>query len=568
MPSLVLPWAGAPRYHVFDVARWLAFLFIPLAAAAGDRWISIRSGPFQVLSSAGDRSARQLLNQLEQVRYLLGAALGKDDLKTDWPVRIVIAKPLGAAVPVLTRDTYTGSLPPDIAMPPQCLREVVRILIESNAGRMPAGIEAGLADFYSTAQASGPKVTLGAPPPPARRDQDWARIDLLSTSPDYAGKLRVLLYNLQRSGDLLPSFRNAFAKTPAQIDTQAAALLASGNFPTILVSARPLNPERDFTPRAVEGPLGAVAMADLERSASAYQALVATAPAEAHEGLGLLALAAKYEDEARKELAAAVEAGSTSARAWLECARLNPDAAKAKTELQKAAELNPNWDEPAVLLAAAESDDSQKLRWLKTAASLAPRNAAHWVAVAELYQAHEKYPEAAKAWAAAQDASVDDAERERILQARRAVEDERVAYEAAERKRIEDEKRADIERVKQAAMAQIRAAEERANSAHPLAPNAKPQKMDIGEFPAGKVRGTLIRTDCLGRVARLVIRDAAGKQIRLLVRDPRAVVVLSGGSFALHCGVQRKPRAVSVEYQPTPDAKLGSVGEVVTVTYE
>jgi hypothetical protein len=82
------------------------------------------------------------------------------------------------------------------------------------------------------------------------------------------------------------------------------------------------------------------------------------------------------------------------------------------------------------------------------------------------------------------------------------------------------------------------------------------------------VRGTLVRTDCLGRVARLVIRDAGGKDIRLLVRDPKNVVVLTGGDFSLKCGPQRPPRALTIEYQPKADAKLDSAGDVVTVAYE
>ena len=126
--------------------RWLALLSIPLAAAAEGRWIHIRSGPFEIVTDAGDRGGRETLNQLEQVRYLLGTALGNQDLKTLWPVRIVIAKAVAAAPPVWVRDTYSGAVPPDSALPPECLREVVRILIESNTGRMPAGTGGFLLD--------------------------------------------------------------------------------------------------------------------------------------------------------------------------------------------------------------------------------------------------------------------------------------------------------------------------------------------------------------------------------------------------------------------------------------
>ena len=553
-----------PSVIIGDVLRWLALLFIPLAAAAGDRWIEIRSGPFQIVTNAGDRGGREALNQLEQVRYLLGTALGSQDLKTLWPVRIVIAKSIAPTVPVWTRDTYTGAFPVDSPMPPACLREVVRILIESNAGRMPAGTEAGLADFFSTAQASGPKVTLGAPPPAERRTADWARIDLLQTDPNYAGRLHVLLYNLQHGGDLQPAMRNAFGKSPAEIDRQAAAMLAAGNFPTVTVGARALDPKRDFTPQPVEGPLASIALADL---GAAYQPLLPAAPAEAHEGLGLLALREQRAAEALQELTAAVEAGSTSARAWLEHARLIADTVKAKAELEKTAKLNSNWAEPYVVLATLETDPARRLQWLKTAASLEPRNAARWSAVAEVYQRHNMYPEAAKAWAAAEDNSLDEAGRERIGEVRHAIEQQRLDYQAAERKRIEDEKQRDIERVKAAAMAKIHAAEESANRANPRAnPAGKVENMAISDAAPARVEGTLVQVDCLGRVKRLAIRDAGQKEIRVLIRDPKSVVV-SGGDLALKCGPLRPPRAVSIDYQPKADPKLGAAGDVVAVTY-
>ena len=545
--------------------RWLALLLIPLAAAAGDRWTQVRSGPFEIVTDAGDRQAREVLNQLEQVRYLLGAALGKEDLKTLWPVRIVISKSAAPAVPVWTRDTYTGAVPAEAAVPPAVLREVVRILIESNAGRMPAGIESGLADSFSTAQAAGTKVTLGAPPPAERRTLDWARIDLLQTDPNYAGRLHILLYNLQHGGDLIPATRNAFGKSPGEIDKQAAAMLASGNFPAVTVGARALDPKRDFTPRRVEGALGPIALADLS---GAYQSLLPAAPAEAHEGLGLLALREKRTGEALKELGAAVDASSTSARAWFEHARLLTDAVKAKVELEKATRLNPNWAEPCAALARLETDPSRSLQWLKTAASLEPRNAARWIAVAEVYQAHNMYPQAAKAWAAAEDASVDDAERERVGAVRRNMEQKRLDYEAAERKRAEDEKQADIARVKAAALAEIHAAEERANRANPRAnPAGKVETMEVGDLTPAKVQGALVQVDCLGRVMRLAIRSADKKETRLLVRDPKSVVV-SGGELSLKCGPLRPPRAVSIDYQPKADPKLGSAGDVVAVTYQ
>src|SRR5208283_5257049 len=117
--------------------------------------------------------------------------------------------------------------------------------------------------------------------------------------------------------------------------------------PTVTVGARALDPKRDFTLRPVEGPLAEIALADLSGN---YRTLLQTAPAEAHEGLGLQALREKRSADSLRELGAAIDAPSTSARAWLEHARLLTDAVKAKAEIEKATKLNPNWAEPVAAL--------------------------------------------------------------------------------------------------------------------------------------------------------------------------------------------------------------------------
>lgn len=554
--------------------RLAVLLLLPALFGAEERWTEFRSGPFQVLTNGADRNAREVLAQLDQVGYLLGTNLARPELKTIWPIRVLVFKtPQPVQLPALARDACLGAVSGN-AVPPPFLREVVRLLIEANAGRMPASIERGVADFYSTAQVSATKITLGQPP--AERNQDWARLDLLVTSPDYLGtnKLRVLLYNLQQGSDPDPAFRNGFGKSAAQIDRQAAAWLAAGSFPTITISGRPLNPVRDYAPRPVEAITAAVALADLKLAAggdaaSAYRALVGRAPAAVHEGLGLAALKGRRGDEARIEFEAATVAGSTSARAWLESARLNPDPLKAAAALQKATELNPNWAEPFVLLAERESDPSRKLNWLKKAAALEPRNAERWRAVAELYQRHNQYLEAAKAWSAAEAASVDDAQRKQMIESRLAIDEKRLAYQDAERKRLEEERQRDLQKVKDASLAQVRAAEERANRVNRRQnPEGKVVPWWGGEAPSGKAEGTLGRIECPGRVLRLVIKGADGKETRLAVRDPRKVVVIGGGEVPLKCGSQSPVRTVTAEFYTKPDSKLGTAGDLATIQYE
>lgn len=547
--------------------KLLVLLLIPLIAGAQDRWIQIHSGPFEVLSNAGDRPARDALNQLEQARHILGTVLGKPDLTSTWPIRVLVLRSGQPAPPVLSRDSYISALAAGSTIPHHWLRECVRIFIDSNARRMPAGIESGLADFYSTLRADGTKVTLGDPLPPAERNPNWARIHLIVIDPAYYGKLRVLLYNLQQGSDPDPAYRNAVGKTPAEIDKEAAASLAAGNFQTVTVGGRPLDPRRDFVAEKAESPAPQIVLADLKPARAGYDALLKSAPEVAHEGLAFLALRENRTEDARKEFAAAAEAGSKSARAWLELARL--DREKAPAALAKAAELNAAWAEPHVLLADIETDPGRKLHQLKIAADLEPRNAARWRALAEFNMAHNRYPEAAKAWAAAQTASVDDAERAQMRAARLSIEHQRLDFEAAERRRREEEKQRDLQRVKDEAMARVRAAEERANrGAPPPPPDRKVVDWWEGPTPNAKAAGRLTQIDCVGRLMRLVLQPEDGKPVRLLIRDPGKIVVMNPASEApFSCGPQRPIRTVKVEYFTKTDAKLATVGEVATIEY-
>lgn len=501
-------------------------LCLPLLAAGAERWVEFRSGPFLVVTSAGERAGREALGTLEQLHWGLAAVLSQQELKTRWPVRVIVRKG-PATAPRLGRDAYTGVLPSNAPIPREWLRDCARLLIEPVAGRLPPEFEAGLADFYSIFQMRGSTLVAGQPPPPAERNLNWARIHLLSTHPEYSGKLKVLLYNLRQGAEAEPAYANALGKKPAEIERQAAAHLAAGQFSTVELSGRPLNPQRDFIAR-VPSLDPEILLADLTLDSAAYEAILKRQPdsVQALEGLGLAAARDQRAEAARRYLGAAIKAGSANARAWFEYGRLSGDLAA----LERAAQLNPAWAEPHFVLAQRESDFKRKIEQLKTAVALEPRNPAY-------HQA---------------------------LQAQRAAI---LEFEAAERRRAEQEKRREIERLKAEALARIRAAEARANRQDP--PELAERKIEQwweGPQPEGKVRGQLRQIDCLRGALRLVIEDG-GQSTRLAIRDPKQVVVLGGGTLELGCGPQRAPRWVVIEYFVKPDPKLNTAGEVATIEY-
>ena len=81
-------------------------------------------------------------------------------------------------------------------------------------------------------------------------------------------------------------------------------------------------------------------------------------------------------------------------------------------------------------MAARDTDPRKRLAHWKAAAERNPRNPAYWKALAECYLADHNYSEAAKAWTRRREqAATDPAERERMHQARIAIEQQRLDYE-------------------------------------------------------------------------------------------------------------------------------------------
>lgn len=546
--------------------RLLLLALAPALLAADDHWVKYNSGPFELFTDAGGHAGRETLVRLEEFRNALGQMVGETDLQMATPVRVFVlknAKGWTTAAPVTEgRATYNIVLDDKTIPGPAIYTELTRLFLAANTGRMPAAFEHGLLEFFSTLQITGIRITGGAPPP--QPDLDWARVHLLVVDPQYFGKLRVLLYNLRKGVADDAAYANAFGKSAAEVEAQAKQHLAAGNFQTTSLPNRPLS-ERDFTERPVSDADARLARADLlagSQSAMEYEALLRdqTNIAEAEEGLGLLALRDHKQDDARKHFTAATQAGSKSARCYIEYAKLEPDNEKANQALLRAAGINPKLDEPFALMAARDTDSAKRLAHWKAAAERNPRNAAYWQALAETYLEQKNFSDAAKAWTQGEQAATDPAERERIHQARMAIEQERLDYEDAQRRLAA----ADLEKLKDQARAEVRALEDKYKDTRP---GAKPVPWWDGPKPSGKLSGSLKRVECLGKQARLSIEGDDHKLTRLLVTDPKNIVIIGNGDQALGCGVQ-KARPVTVEYFPKTNARLLTAGEVATLEFQ
>jgi len=560
--------------------RWrLGLVLLTVCCLADDRWVMFSHRGIEALTNAGERPGREALARFVQFQHSLGQVLRIDELDSHPPLRILIfrneaerSRSCSGQMVRMGRDRFVVSLAADAQMPREVFKSCARHYLETSVERLPPVLERGLIELYSTIQIAATRITLGAPVPEAERSKEWARLHMMATDPDYSGKVRVLFYNLRRGVDEGVAYRNAFAKSPPEVERDLERYVSARNYQTVPLSGLPISPERDFRLTPLSPDEVQLALADLllpQSSAIIYQALLQkkTLVAESEEGLGLLALGEKRREEARLHFASAIGAQAKSARPYLEYARLESAPDKARAALEKALSLNPKLAEAHFLMAAREPELGNRSEHLKAAANLEPRRIDYWRALAENYIAAHDYRSAAKAWTAAEQAATTDAEKTGMRQARAAIEQQRLDYEAAERKRIEDEKQREIQKLKEQALAELRALEAKASQGSTVKPDEKVEPWWDGPKPQGKVAGFLRQVDCKGKIPRLVIQNKEdGKVVQLLLRNPSQVAIIGGGEQSLACGPQ-KERPVVVEYFPKQDGKTATAGDVATIEF-
>jgi hypothetical protein len=525
--------------------RYLIPFLLPALAFAG--WTEVKTGPFEVLTEAGAKEARITLNYLEQLRNALGLQLGQQDLPSVWPIRVIILKSKRQTFPVckFARDAWVCGIDD---MTPQTSASVVDILLSSWSGHVPPDIRRGLISLYSTLDVDTTRVTLGAVP--ATKDRDWARAHMLAVQPEFSGRLRVLLSNLGKGVDTDVAYKNAFEKTAQQIEQALNKYIEGGQYGTIPVSGKPLNAQRQFYVKEVEDTVGALAVADL---ALANGADAAYEKLNNIEGQGLFALRKGDRETARTLLSQ-----STGAYPLVEYAKLLPPPER-KAPLERAAVANPRWAEPYRLLAETETHPAQKLAALRKATQLDPNDATSWIQLAQTQESAKQMPDAAKSWAAAERATDDPAERDRVRQYRAAGERARGEAEMAERDEIRRKAEQDMQDLKNRALMEIRKAEAKVNAGKPVI-----DASTLDEYKEGpdskKLAGVLTRVDCQGTQA--VLHVQKGRSVtKLIVADPSSVAMRGGGERAFVCGVQKPARNVEVEFES------GDIKKVIRIEF-
>jgi Tfp pilus assembly protein PilF len=161
----------------------IALAFVPNAASAADNWIEVRSPHFTVDSDAGEKEARRIADQFEQIRQMFHAALPTLRVDPAQPIVIIAAKDentmklflpeewevkghihhAGLYQPGEDKDYVVMRLNSEGENPFHTLyHEYTHALLRLNFTDLPLWLDEGLAEFYGNSELGEKESKTGA----------------------------------------------------------------------------------------------------------------------------------------------------------------------------------------------------------------------------------------------------------------------------------------------------------------------------------------------------------------------------------------------------------------------
>jgi Flp pilus assembly protein TadD len=532
--------------------RWSTLcLLAMITASAQSTWLRISSPSIDIFTDTSEKNGRAVLNRFETLARVFDQS---HFAESPTPLRVFVfasadeykqyrMSPSAAAFYQPGDDRDLMVLHQNDALSRDATHEYLHMVMQHLSSALPAWLDEGVAEFYSTLAVGRTKIYVGDPIPQhlsllrqrpfmdaeelalGNRShsrlfyaESWALVHMLSLSPDWKNGMPQFVKLLNDGRGQQEAFRQAFGRSMKDALTVLPHYL--GN-PVQL--SLPLPPQSDREPGRVTiarlAPVDAtLALADLAlctRHSDRARSLFLQAakdhpdsPASA-AGLAALALAEHRKDDAKRALQHAIALGSRDAGAYFQLALLTND----DTLLEKTLAINPNFAEAHFLLGVHLTDSGplpSAVDHLRQAVAIQPRRFTYWHALGYAQVKSGDRPAAAES-----------ARRAMVLATTPPEED-------------------------MAAALTLLAAEVRAD------PEPKPAAVVVPKSwqnPKGdaRVTGRLTFVDCGASPVRLVVTTSV-RNIELEVRNPGAVELHSaeGVSRALPCGKQDTP--VAVEY--------------------
>lgn len=537
-------------------------MILPLAAA----WLQLASPHFELYTDAGEKSGRETLQRLELIREVFAR-------DTPLPVRVVVFGSERDWRDVRPSETTAGFY----QSAPECdwiamrageeayrvvNHEYVHLVLSHGSARLPAWLEEGTAEFYSTLSAKGSNVRLGSPvdkhvrlllrspwftaealnqvrPKDAGEHtalfyaQSWALVHMLNTAAGYRKGMPRFAELIDQSVPPPLAFEQAFGRSLDAALKDLGKYVQEGRLGVADVLVRDLSPEIAASPVA-PGLVLTELLVQLGRTEAAAKRLAGLPETpETWTARGLVALAQKQNEAAKENFRKAIDGGARTALPYFEYALLLRESGAAPGEVRRyltaAAGRNPNLAEAQFLLgvtAQKEGRHDDAIVALEQAVKVLPRQSYFWHALAVSY-----------------------------LELKETGKARRAAVRAAENAGTQHE--LDMARN---ALRLVGAPE----------PQQAARKQDVmvpksWERPKGdaRVEGTLEHIDCLGRSARFQVR-VNGKPLKFWVENPGEVLLNtpSAVTFEFQCGTQR-PRRVGIEYRAHP----GHEGAITAIDF-
>ena len=557
--------------------RLLLAILLPTLLAADEHWIKFTSGPFEVFTDAGARAGREAMVRFQQFRHALGQIVGEHDLQTPQPVRIFVfknAKGWTSPAPLIEgRDRYYVVLQDKAPVTPAVYTRADTPSPAIQYGADAAGFRTWAAGVLLHLRSErDPHHRRRAPPAPTPISIGRA-IHLLVTDPEYYGKIRVLLYNLRNGVDEDPALPERLREVPRRISRRRRKRTSRRT--TSRPRPSPAVPWRS----AISGEAGfryadaRLARADLlagDQSAAEYHALLRdkTKDRRGRRRARTAGPAATGRTKRRATFRGG-DGGGQHQRALLHRIRQ----AGARQRQSDAGAAEGRRDQPETRR-AVRPDGAARYRLLANAwrTGKPPRSGTRAIPLIGRRSRNAIWPTTitAKRPRRGNRASrrrPTPPSAARMHTARMSIEQQRLDYEEAEKRREAEEEARELERLKAKARAEVHALEARYNKRRAEA--RRRGRALVGRAEArGKVTGMLKQVDCLGKQARLLVDGEDRKLSQAAGGGPAQIAISGGGEQALGCGVQ-KPRRVSSRIFPE-ERMRGSrtAGEVATIEFQ
>jgi Flp pilus assembly protein TadD len=393
--------------------RWalkLALLLTVGSAQAvfpAEQWLNIKSSNFELLTTAGEKKGREAILYFEQVRGLF-IKLSKASPVPTLPVRIVAFRSEKEYAPYRMNDSATAyylssqdrdyivmkSIDPELY--PVAIHEYTHLIVKHAGLPLPAWLNEGLADVYSTLKLSGKRVIVGQIYPgryhvlqtgawldigtliavdhksPLYNEKEqagmfyaesWALAHMLYLSDEYWKKFGQFVSLIKADGSQAAVFQQVYGKSLAQVQADLELYMRGKRFNAAFTDVT-IEESAEAPEIGPATPLeSGVALADLlagtgkrDEAKAAYESLARANPKDPEMELALARLAWMKTDheEIKRHFARAIELGTTNAKVYFDYAMMlrgqDGKDAEIAALLRKAVELKPDLTEAHYML--------------------------------------------------------------------------------------------------------------------------------------------------------------------------------------------------------------------------